>query len=77
VGSHLKGALRSDVADTQKELNRNDRYTLLGMVFAFRVFLILIGCALYMRVIGNYNAVWVFTTATMVGIVSSFLSARR
>lgn len=65
------------LAMTQKELDRNNFYAFLGMWLAFATFLILIGCAVWMAYLGNIKAVWAFTTATMVGLIGAFLTARR
>jgi hypothetical protein len=65
------------LAMTQRELDRNSFYAFLGMWLAFATFLILIGCAVWMAYLGNTKAVWAFTTATMVGLIGAFLTARR
>jgi uncharacterized membrane protein len=61
----------------QRELDRNNRYAFMGMSLAFTAFLILIGSAAWMAYDRNYQAMWAFTSATMVGLVSAFLGARR
>jgi hypothetical protein len=61
----------------QKELDRNNRYAFTGMALAFLAFLILIGCAAWMAYARNYQGMWAFTSATVVGLVSAFLGARR
>jgi hypothetical protein len=61
----------------QKELDRNNRYAFAGMALAFLAFLILIGCAAWMAYARNYQGMWAFTSATVIGLVSAFLSARR
>jgi len=61
----------------QKELDRNNRYAFAGMVLAFLTFLILVGCAAWMAYEKNYQAMWAFTSATVVGLVGAFLGARR
>jgi hypothetical protein len=65
------------LAMTQRELDRNNRYAFCGMLSALLVFLVLTGSAVYMGYIGNIKAVWAFLTTTMVGLVTSFLGARR
>jgi amino acid transporter len=62
---------------TQKELDCNSFYAFSGMWMAFIVFLILIGSAFFFSYRGNNVGAGIFTTATVIGLVTNFLGARR
>lgn len=65
------------LAMIQQELDRDDKYITRGQYFAVLTFVILVGGAVYMGIIGNKTGVISFTSATCIGIVANFQKLRR
>lgn len=65
------------IAMIQQELDRDNRYTIWGMVLAFLSFLVMVAAAIYMGIIGSKTGIVSFTSATCLGLATNFLRARR
>jgi hypothetical protein len=60
----------------KRELALDYRYTIAQIVFAFLIFMIVMGSAVYMGILGNKTAVISFSATTVVGLVGQFLRVR-